>query len=115
MHTLTYAIGDIHGRLDLLNQLLDRVERDARGRAARAKIVFTGDYMDRGPHSFGVVERLIAGPSRLEDRFVCLRGNHDHLFVQAVMTARGLPEWAWILYWHTIESYGRSRARAWAE
>ena len=109
MQTITYAIGDIHGRLDLLNQLLDRIEADSLSHAARAKIVFTGDYMDRGPHSFGVVERLIAGPRRPDDRFVCLRGNHDHLFVEAVTTGEGLPEWAWILYWHTIESYGVTR------
>ena len=109
MPTVTYAIGDIHGRLDLLDRLLDIVEADAAARRATAKIVFTGDYMDRGPASYGVVERLIAGPRRSGDRFVCLRGNHDDLFVKAVTVGDGLPDWAWHLYWHTISSYGVAR------
>lgn len=109
MLTLTYAIGDIHGRLDLLDRLLDMIEADAVVRDAKAKIVFTGDYMDRGPASYGVVERLMAGPKRSSDRFVCLRGNHDDLFVRAVTVGDGLPDWAWHLYWHTISSYGVTR------
>ena len=106
MTTTTYAIGDIHGRLDLLEHLLDQVEADATGRGTAAKIVFTGDYMDRGPESRGVVERLIAGPRRSIDRFVPLRGNHDQLFVDAVTRGYGLPDWAWQLYTHTVKSYG---------
>jgi serine/threonine protein phosphatase 1 len=109
MKTVTYAIGDIHGRLDLLERLLALVETDAARRGANAKIVFTGDYMDRGADSFGVVERLMAGPRRPGDRFVCLKGNHDDLFVKAVTLGHGLPDWAWLLYWHTIDSYGVSR------
>ncbi len=106
MTTLTYAIGDIHGRLDLLNHLLGLIEADATAHGADAKIVFTGDYVDRGPASFGVVDRIMAGPRRPQDRFVCLRGNHDQLFAQAVTTGDGLPDWAWQLFWHTILSYG---------
>ena len=109
MQIFTYAIGDIHGRLDLLEQLLGRIEADAETRSGRAKVVFTGDYVDRGPASFGVVERLIAGPRRAGDQFVCLRGNHDDLFARAVTVGDGLPDWAWQLFWHTIESYGVTR------
>ena len=105
MRTVTYAIGDVHGRLDLLEQLLDRVEVDATERAAAAKVVFTGDYVDRGPESRGVVDRLIAGPRRAVDRFVPLRGNHDDLFVSAVTRGNVLPDWAWTLYTHTLASY----------
>jgi serine/threonine protein phosphatase 1 len=106
MTETTYAIGDIHGRLDLLNRLLGMIDADAAARATNAKIVFTGDFVDRGADSFGVVERLIAGPARSGDRFVCLRGNHDDLFVKAVSIGEGLPEWAWILFEFTIGSYG---------
>ena len=109
MQTLTYAIGDIHGRLDLLEQLLERIAADAGAQGVRAKIVFTGDYVDRGPASYGVVERLIGGPQRSCDQFVCLRGNHDDLFARAVTTGEGLPDWAWQLYWFTIQSYGATR------
>ena len=106
MKTVTYAIGDIHGRLDLLERLLDRVEADAAERGAAAKVVFTGDYVDRGPDSRGVVARVLAGPRRAQDRFVPLRGNHDDLFVTAVTRGRVIPDWAWILFTHTVASYG---------
>jgi serine/threonine protein phosphatase 1 len=105
----TYAIGDIHGRLDLLDQLLALIEVDAVARGSSAKIVFTGDFVDRGADSFGVVERLIAGPRRPGDRFVCLRGNHDDLLVKGVTTDDVLPDWARILFDHTIGSYGCDR------
>lgn len=111
MNTVTYAIGDIHGRRDLLDTLLNLIESDAEARGARAKIVFTGDYLDRGADSFGVIDRLMAGPRRAGDEFVCLRGNHDDLFVKAVTgTADLLPAWAWDLHWHTIKSYGVEKA-----
>lgn len=106
MPNLTYAIGDIHGRRDLLDNLLTLVEADAAQRGQAAKIVFTGDYLDRGPDSFGVVERLMEGPSRKGDSFVCLRGNHDDLFIRAVTTPEELPAWATLLHHHTFESYG---------
>ncbi len=105
---LTYAIGDIHGRLDLLDELLEMIATDAARRHVRAKIVFTGDYCDRGPDSSGVVERLLAGPGRAMDVYVCLRGNHDDLFVRAVTTGEEVPDWAWYLFQHTLESYGGS-------
>ncbi len=106
MTTITYAIGDIHGRADLLDLLLDRIEADAARRGDRAKIVFTGDYVDRGPDTFAVVERLIAGPKRREDEFVCLRGNHDDLFVTAATGRDELPVWAQRLHEHALQSYG---------
>lgn len=105
---LTYAVGDIHGRLDLLDKLLQMITIDATRRHARAKIVFTGDYCDRGSDSCGVVERLLAGPGRPMDAYVCLRGNHDDLFVRAVTTGEEVPDWAWYLFRYTLESYGGS-------
>lgn len=113
MPPLTYAIGDIHGRLDLLDQALALVEADAGDRGVAAKVVFTGDYMDRGPASCGVVDRLLAGPSREGDSFLCLRGNHDDLFARAATHGRDVPDWAWQLFFHTIKSYGLDRDRDW--
>jgi serine/threonine protein phosphatase 1 len=106
---VTYAVTDIHGRLDLLLSLLDLITADADARGARAKIVFTGDYVDRGQDSYGVVERLIAGPERDGDEFLCLRGNHDDLFVRSVTTGVMVPDWAWFLFDHTLASYSRAR------
>lgn len=106
---VTYAVADIHGRLDLLRILLGLITADAASRGVCAKIVFTGDYMDRGHESYGVIERLIAGPEREGDSFLCLRGNHDDLFVRSVTTGSTVPDWAWFLFGHTLKSYASVR------
>ena len=72
-----YAIGDIHGRLDLLADMLARIRADLAARPhARSRLIFLGDYVDRGPDSRGVIEALIAlrrsGPPA-----TFLLGNHD--------------------------------------
>lgn len=79
-----YAIGDIHGRLDLLDQLLTRIDADDAARpAARTTLIFLGDLVDRGPDSAGVVERLrqLAASGR-DVRF--LLGNHEEVFLHAI-------------------------------
>jgi len=55
---MIYAIGDIHGQKDMLDQALALIEADG---GQDAKIVFLGDYTDRGPDSKGVIETLIEG------------------------------------------------------
>jgi serine/threonine protein phosphatase 1 len=78
-----YAVGDIHGRLDLLDALLARIDADDAARApARTTIVFLGDLVDRGPESRGVVQRLLdLSRSGRDCRF--LKGNHEEVFVAA--------------------------------
>lgn len=70
-----YAIGDIHGQADALDQALDRIERDG---GPDAPVVFIGDYVDRGPDSNGVLQRLIDGTAQRRN-WTCLKGNHDRL------------------------------------
>lgn len=71
-----YAIGDIHGQAEELDRVLTLIDADGGG---GAKVVFLGDYTDRGPDSRGVLDRLIAG--RAEGRnWTCLLGNHDRMF-----------------------------------
>jgi serine/threonine protein phosphatase 1 len=78
-----YAVGDIHGRLDLLERLLAMIDRDDRGRGlARTELIFLGDLVDRGPDSRGVVERLMALKAERRARF--LIGNHEEVFLRAV-------------------------------
>jgi hypothetical protein len=55
-----YAVGDIHGRLDLLDRCCHDRRRRPRTGAARSELIFLGDLVDRGPDSKGVVERLLA-------------------------------------------------------
>lgn len=79
-----YAIGDIHGRLDLLDQLLARIDEDDSRRAgATTGLIFLGDLVDRGPDSAGVVERVRALCAERPDTR-CLGGNHEEIFIGAL-------------------------------
>lgn len=71
-----YAIGDIHGQIEMLQQALDKIERDG-GKDAR--IVFLGDYVDRGANSKSVVQLLMDGVQTGKN-WTCLLGNHDRMF-----------------------------------
>ncbi|WP_417269056.1 metallophosphoesterase family protein [Celeribacter sp.] len=77
-----YAIGDIHGQLDMLKAAHARIEADkARVGDAEAQIVHLGDYTDRGPDSRGVIQYLMDGVERGEP-WVLIRGNHDRMFTR---------------------------------
>ena len=80
MHT--YAIGDIHGHLDLLKRVHDRIAKDQATHGA-APVVHVGDLVDRGPDSRGVIDFLMAGIRDGQD-WVVLKGNHDRMFADFV-------------------------------
>lgn len=72
-----YAIGDVHGRLDLLAAMHARIAADiARDRPDDWRVVHLGDYVDRGPASNGVIDWLITARER-DPRHLVLAGNHD--------------------------------------
>ncbi len=101
-----YAIGDIHGRLDLLEPLIEAIIADNEARApARATIVFLGDYIDRGRRSREVVEFLLGDPAP-GFALVTLLGNHE----ESLLTFLDDPERgaAWLDYGgaETLRSYG---------
>lgn len=75
-----YAIGDIHGHLDLLHRVHDLIAADM-ARHGTAPVIHVGDLVDRGPNSAGVVEHLRQGQARGED-WVVLKGNHDRMFAR---------------------------------
>ena len=79
-----YAIGDVHGRLDLLDQLLREIDEDRAGRPVRKTLlVFLGDLIDRGPHSAQVIERLRTfSPDAARTTF--LLGNHEEVLLRIV-------------------------------
>jgi serine/threonine protein phosphatase 1 len=100
-----YAIGDIHGRADLLAGLLSEIKADAAGKE-RPLIVFLGDYVDRGPDSKGVIDAILGGIPGFD--VVCLRGNHEDLMLGAL---EGTSDWhadCWALNGatETLRSYG---------
>lgn len=79
-----YAIGDIHGQKEMLDHALTLITADA---GDDAKIVFLGDYTDRGPDSRAVIDTLIAGRDAGRD-WVFIKGNHDRLFSRFVQTGK---------------------------
>ena len=104
---LLYAVGDIHGRLDLMRGLLELIEEDAHARshAKRRTLVFVGDYIDRGPDSRGVTERLIGDlPQGFETYF--LKGNHEAMLLDFLEDASSLDDWLQNGGAETMRSYG---------
>ena len=97
--TRIYAIGDIHGRLDLLNEILARVDADIAMHPAPNTIrVFLGDYIDRGPDSKCVLDRLIS--YRVAQPTVCLMGNHE-AYLREFLEKFG--------YSYSLETLGRTK------
>lgn len=102
-----YAVGDIHGCLDLLDTLLARIEADAAARPLKKTwIVFLGDLVDRGPASRGVVERLMHYRPAFATP-VFLAGNHEEILLRVL---GGEPEILkdWLKFGgaECVESYG---------
>ena len=100
-----YAVGDIHGRLDLLDELLARIGDDRSSRPAiRSVSVFLGDYIDRGPSSRETIDRLIEYAGANESIF--LKGNHEQIAISCLRD-RGLFErWMRLGGLETLASYG---------
>jgi serine/threonine protein phosphatase 1 len=106
-----YAVGDIHGRLDLLNDLIDRIDADNAARGpAEPHIVFLGDLVDRGPDSRGVVERVM-GLVRDRPHVRCVGGNHEDLLLHCHSgDVRAAPTFHRVGGRETVLSYGVSEA-----
>jgi len=103
--TRIYAIGDIHGRDDLLTQMGERIARDLRQATfERAFTIFLGDYIDRGPGSPKVLERLSGDdwPTPI----VALAGNHEDLLRGFLEDDGVLDIWRTLGGLETIHSYG---------
>ena len=104
MASLTYAIADLHGSFDLLERALETIERHGASASSRT-IVFLGDYVDRGPQSREIVERLTAGapPSW---KWICLRGNHEEMMLTCLVGKADLRWWINNGGGATLLSYG---------
>lgn len=104
--TRVYAIGDIHGRADLLDRLHEKVSEDARASdAQRHVIVYLGDYVDRGLDSKGVIDRLLGDPLPGFER-VFLKGNHEDAFLKFFVEPEFGRDWKYYGGLETLMSYG---------
>ena len=101
-----YAIGDIHGRVDLLRRLHRQILDDAKDAPDKRKvIVYVGDYVDRGPDSFGVIDMLTHEPLEGFERHL-LRGNHEDMMTGFLETGTGGEMWLMNGGRDTMDSYG---------
>lgn len=99
-----YAVGDIHGRVDLLREVLQRIDRDKMQHpTARSIEVFLGDYIDRGPQSREVIQALVE--RRIDCEVVCLRGNHEALLEQFFQRPGVFAQWRELGGGETLLSY----------
>jgi serine/threonine protein phosphatase 1 len=100
-----YAIGDIHGRADLLAGLLSRVDAHLASRPVSNPVrIFLGDYIDRGPASREVLDLLIAEARSC--RSVFLKGNHESYLTEFTSNPPILDHWQRLGGLETLMSYG---------
>jgi len=100
-----YAIGDIHGKLALLQKLCDKIHKDIESHDDDIKIIFLGDYIDRGEDSKNVIN-LILSLIDADLDVVCLMGNHEKSLSDFLENGEKNFEW---LMWggsETLKSYG---------
>ena len=107
---LIYAVGDVHGRYDLLKQLVAMVLDDwtARDPGVRPLLIFCGDYVDRGPHSAAVVEAMIWLQQRADIQACFLKGNHEAALMRFLDNPTDSAGWFRFGGIETLQSYGVS-------
>jgi serine/threonine protein phosphatase 1 len=100
-----YVIGDIHGRADLLDRMVGKIRDDLAAHGETDCLTITlGDYIDRGPDSRGVIERLSQNP--FPTRYVALKGNHEALFEAFMLDPTVANHWRRLGGLETLHSYG---------
>ena len=107
-----YVVGDIHGRLDLLEDLLAKIHAQIQHRPAeKTLLVFVGDLIDRGPASAQVLERL-RSYKRPGIKTVFLMGNHEEVLLRILAGDTDLiTKWCWFGGSECLQSYGVERGR----
>lgn len=103
--TKTFVIADMHGRHDLLLSAIEHIEQASH---SGGTVIFTGDYVDRGPESRQIIDRLISGPTDAKRwKWICLQGNHEAMMLECLSAPVHIRE-----YWlpngggNTLLSYG---------
>ncbi|SIQ40293.1 serine/threonine protein phosphatase 1 [Rhizobium sp. RU20A] len=100
-----YAVGDVHGCEEELERMEDVILADGSDLAGDKLVIFLGDYIDRGPASAGVIDRLLT-PLPAGFRRLCLTGNHDQMFLDFLAAPSKDAAWLQLGGWETLASYG---------
>lgn len=110
--TRVYAIGDIHGRADLLFKLMDLIHEDVENsEESRIVLIFLGDYVDRGFQSKEVIDYLLSDAMDQYETYF-LKGNHEAAFETFLSDSAFGPQWARFGGAETLMSYGIQPPRA---
>lgn len=109
------AIGDLHGRLDLLERLEPVLDAAAQDPARRLIEVYLGDYVDRGANPRGIVEHLMRRTKLTDRTVVCLAGNHEQMLLSALEKDTDFLSWLDFGGQSTLQSYGIAPARVAAD
>lgn len=106
--TRIYAIGDVHGRLDLLDEMHELIRNDAEiiAPGTRLLVVYLGDYIDRGPRSSDVIDRLLDNPLSPDFDTVYLRGNHEDIMLGFLDAGTRAAAWFRHGGRETLQGYG---------
>src|SRR5665213_1173010 len=100
-----YAIGDIHGRADLLDRIIEEITLDLAANPVAGSLTVTlGDYVDRGPDSRLVLDRLADNPFPTE--FIALKGNHEALLERFLRDPSAADDWRHVGGLETLQSSG---------
>lgn len=102
-----YAVGDIHGRLDLFVELMRLIEADNAARpAADVDVILLGDYVDRGPDSAGLLDHLLRFSPGFGTPHLLLGNHEDYMLSAYEGSLDALRPWLRYGGWETLESYG---------
>lgn len=122
LNCVVWAVGDIHGRADLADRLIQVIRVDlARSGVERRVVVFLGDYVDRGPGSKAVLDQVVNLMEDLTLEVRCLQGNHDERMLAFLDDPALGPAWCDYGGRETLASYGvnppamRTDREGWAE
>lgn len=106
-----YAIGDVHGRLDLLDEAFGKIDRTELERPSERNLtILLGDMIDRGPDSQGVVSHILTRSKRRW--MLAMRGNHEQYLLDFLDDPDILEEWGPLGAFNTLLSYGLKPNRA---
>jgi len=92
MTSTVYAIGDVHGRADLLGSLIDFIDQHTKSNGIEPRVFFLGDIVDRGPDSREAME-IVCATLRRWPQSRLLLGNHDQLFLDAMTSQIYVEKW----------------------
>ena len=105
---LVYIVGDVHGCVDHLAVLLDRIDTDIARSDTPAQVVFVGDYIDRGPDSADVVRFVFEMAQDFPEMVVTLAGNHEQMLLDFLADPSGKSGRRWLRHGglQTLASFG---------